>query len=294
MDSGKTQADFSLVQGQATSTWKQGVEPLLAEISLLQAYNSEPVFHALNAIRSGEIVINQTSIPNLKDWFSYYKNHNKLFRNFIGCIASYFPWGKTNKQFGFKDILTEDGPIPQGCGVEGLFETFTPIKNLDLDWESTPSSILFTFLIWVPCNSLFGENPPTLLYRARHGDIKAARKLIQLDKSIFYESGIARKMLQWQLEGRSDLTTELGGYLGEPIPEASLQQIKLTWARFIQDTSIRAGEKLTAPKIQALFNAITQDSGRGLQDPDIGGMSPEAFAKALNRRKNFWQLSPSK
>ena len=287
-------SEFRLTSGPATNLWKQGVDPFLADLSLVLACNAEPTFHMLNAIRDGDIVISPTNIPNLNDWFSYYKNHKKLFSDCVSALAHSFSWGKEKRQFGFKDLFSESGPVPKGSGIEGVIETITPIRDFELDWKSSPPSLLFAILIWVPCNSLYGEHPPAMLHRARHGDLTALRKLIQLDKSIIQEPKIARKMQQWQAKGRLDIIADIGSYLGESISEISLQQVKLTWSRFIQDTSIRDGKKLSAPIIQSLFNAIAQDSGIGLQDPDIGGMSPEAFAKALKRREDFWQLSPSR
>lgn len=293
----KTERYHPQVSTRALTAWKKGIAPLLADLSIYQAYNSEQIFHTLNAIRSGEIRITSENIPNLRTWFSYYRSHRRLLVDITGFFAPFLeemPHGLSPQE-----ILSGSGPLPKAKDVFSFFQTLTPesnpgLSNLVLDWQSSPPALLFFVLIWVPCNCLWGENPPALLFRARHGDLTAARKLIQLDKSIIAEPGMARKMRQWTAEGRADRVAEIGSYLGESIPDVSLQQVKLTWARFILDTSLRAGQRMPAPKIQELFNAIAQDSGQGLQDPDIGGMTPEAFAKALTRRKDFWKLSTSR
>ncbi|WFS63047.1 hypothetical protein LF599_02500 [Pseudodesulfovibrio thermohalotolerans] len=281
----------------AITDWKHGVAPLLADLSTYQAYQCEHVFRTVNAIRSGEIRITSENIPNLKIWFSYYQSHKRLILDvaeFFTPLLKYVPHGLRPQE-----ILSGNGSRPEATDILSFLQARTlksnpGLNNLDLDWHNSPPALLFFILIWVPCNCLWGENPPELLFRARHGDLSAARKLIQLDKSIIFEPGIARKMRQWTAEGRADKVAEIGSYLGEPIPDVSLQQVKLTWARFILDTSLRAGQRMLAPKIQELFNAIAQDSGHGLQDPDVGDMSPEAFAKALTRRVDFWKLSPSR
>lgn len=293
MDVENNHSQFQLVKGQAVKKWKLNVDPLLAEIALYQACNAEPTFHTLNAIRSGEIGIDSSNIPDLQTWFSYYKNHNYVFSDLVASFAPYLSWDSGNLDFGFKDILTEKGPIQPTGGIQSIFDAFIPQKEIELKWETSPPAVLFFILIWIPCNVLHGENPPDILFKARHGDTKAARQLLQLDKSILAEPGIARKMRKWSAEGRTDKLAELGSFLGEAIPSFSLKQVKLTWARFILETSQRDENPLTTPKIQKLFNSIAQDSGQGLQDPDIGDMSPEAFAKALIRKKDFWQLSPS-
>ncbi|WP_338669378.1 hypothetical protein [Pseudodesulfovibrio methanolicus] len=291
------QSEFHLIEGPKVKAWKEGVAPLLASVAIFLACDSEPLFHKLNAIRSGEIRIIPENIPDTEVWFSYYRSHKKLLAD---VTAFYAPLQQEAPNgHGPQDILTEKEPLPSDIDAHALLLSLTPagtpeLNNLDLDWHNSPPALLFFILIWVPCNCIWGENPPELLFRARHGDLDAARKLIQLDKSIISEQGIARKIRKWSAEARTDKLAQIGSFLGESIPDVSLQQVKLTWARFILDTSLRAGQRMPAPKIQELFNAIAQDSGRGLQDPDIGGMTPEAFAKALTRRKDFWKLSTSR
>ncbi|WP_229591526.1 hypothetical protein [Pseudodesulfovibrio sediminis] len=249
----------------------------------------------LNAIHSGEIGIDSSNIPNLKIWFSYYRNNKRLFSELIAVLVPNMSWQNGTAEFSFKEIQTGKGPIAPGGGVSSIVHAFIPQQGSEtgeLEWDTSPPAMLFFLLIWVPCNCLYGENPPELFFRARHGDLKAARKLIRLDKSLMTESGIARKIQQWSANGETENLTKLGSYLGETIPRVSLQQVKITWARFILKASQRDGTPFSAPKIQGLFNAVAQDSGRGIQDPDIGEMSPESFAKALNRKNGFWQLAP--
>ena len=297
MEALRNHSEFRLTDGQRVKAWKENVNPLLADIAIHLSCNSEPLFHKLNAIRSGEIGIISENIPNQNIWFLYYQNHRRLI---LEMAKLYSPYFKEVPQCLYpQEIISERGPLPEETDARSIIQSLTPegnsgLSDLDLDWHNSPPALLFFILIWVPCNCLWGENPPELLFRARHGDLSAARKLIQLDKSLIAEPGIARKIKKWSAEGRTDKLGQIGSFLGESIPHVSLQQVKMTWARFILDTSLRAGQRMPAPKIQELFNAIAHDSGRGLQDPDIRDMTPETFAKALTRRKVFWKLSNSR
>ena len=290
-------SEFHLTGGSQAEAWKEGVPSLLAHVAFFLACDSEPLFHKLNAIRSGEIRISPENIPDSQIWFSYYRNHRRLILDVAEFLTP--SSDKLPKGISPQEILTERGPLPADTDARSIFQAVTSQGNsafndIDLTWKNSPPALLFFILIWVPCNCLYGENPPELLFRARHGDLKAIRKLMQLDKSIIAEPGIAKKIRKWSAQGRIDRLAEVGSSLGEQIPDVSLQQVKLTWARFILDTSLRAGQRLSAPKIQELFNAIAKDSGKGLQDPDVGNMSPESFAKALSRRTGFWKLSQSR
>lgn len=100
---------------------------------------------------------------------------------------------------------------------EGVIRTATPMQDFELDWESSPSSFLFTILIWIPCNCLYGEHPPALLSRAKHDNTEPLRKLIHLYKSITQKPMITVKMQQWQITGARISLLIVVRYSGERI-----------------------------------------------------------------------------
>lgn len=285
--------EFRLIEGQAVEAWKNGVDPLLADVAIYLACDAEPLFHKVKNLREGNISLDSTNIPDCRNWFSYYQDGEKLIAEVIEHLTPYLPETELG-QPSIHEILTTKTPLPESFNSRPFFNSFIPQENaelehMELDWKTAPPAFLFFILVWMPCYCLHGELPTQLLPQAQHGKLKAARKLLQLDKSLMAEPGMAKLIQQWSAVGEADKIAKLGNYLGESVADVSLKHVKITWARFILDTSERRGLRLAAPKIQELFNAIAQDSGRGLQDLDIGEMSPESFAKALKRREGFWK-----
>ncbi len=285
--------EFRLIEGPNIEAWMEGVEPILADVALHLACDAEPLFHKIKHLRKGNISLDAANIPDFDIWFSYYRDSEKVINQLVESLAPYLPSTRED-QPTISEIITTNAPLPEEINVRSLFRSVTPQENkaledMDLDWETAPSAVLFFILIWVPCYCLHGELPTQLFPQAQEGNLKAARKLLQLDKSLIAEPGIAKLIQRWSADGETEKVAKLGSYLGETVADVSLKQVKITWARFILETSERRGQKLSAPKVQELFNAIAQDSGRSIQDPDIGEMSPESFAKALKRREGFWK-----
>jgi hypothetical protein len=284
---------FHLIEGPKVEAWKEGVDSLLADVAIHLACDAEPQFYKVKTLREGNLSLDPSNIPDLETWFTLYQDGEKLISQVFEYLAPHLPEPEPG-QPRISDTLTANSLIPEDIDVHSLFNSFIPqdaptSEDTELDWETAPPAFLFFILVWVPCYCLHGEIPTNLLSQAQSGDLKAARKLLQLDKSLMGEPGIAKRIQAWSAQGETESIAKLGSYLGESVADVSMKQVKITQARFILDTSERRGLRLSAPKIQELFNAIAQDSGRGIQDPDIGEMSPESFAKALSRQQGFWK-----
>ena len=68
----------------------------------------------------------------------------------------------------------------------------------------------------------------------------------------------------------------------------TLQKIKYVKAGQISAFAEHFGVKLTAPDIRALFNAISKDSGQGMEDSDLP-LEEETFKKAVQRERAYWR-----
>ena len=175
MDAEADRSEFYLIKGPKVESWQEGVPPLLASVAVYLACDSEPLFHKLIAIRSGKIRITTDNIPNLEIWFSYYRNHRRLVMDvaeFFGPYLEEIPHSLTPQE-----ILSDSGPLPEDTDARSIIQSLTPegnpgLNNLDFDWHNTPPALLFFLFVWVPCNCLYGENPPVLLFKAMHGNLK--------------------------------------------------------------------------------------------------------------------------
>ncbi len=79
MDIVTDRTEFRLIEGQAVKAWIKGVDPLLADIALYLACDTEPLFHKVKNLRKGNISLDASNIPDLGNWFSYYHDGEKLF-----------------------------------------------------------------------------------------------------------------------------------------------------------------------------------------------------------------------
>ena len=162
--------EHHFIKRKAVTAWSEGMPSTLAEVAIFLACDSEPLFRKLNAIRSGEIRIIPENIPDPIAWLSYYRSHRKFLADvtiFFSPLQQELPKGHRAQ-----DVLTEKGPLPSDIDAHALLLSLTPDgnseqNNLNLDWHNSPPALLFFILIWVPCNCLWGENPPELFIQSQ-------------------------------------------------------------------------------------------------------------------------------
>lgn len=134
-----------------------------------------------------------------------------------------------------------------------------------------------------------GEYPTFLLRRARLGDLDALCNLLRIDKSILCDPRIGEHIYQSSLlEDRTKFEKIVNALQGNLSGKYDLQKTKYIIAGFISVVSERFEHRLTAPEIQEIFNEVAVARGNGdLIDSDLPD-SPEAFSKAIQRERSFW------
>lgn len=185
--------------------------------------------------------------------------------------------------YGKTEQVSPDSPI------EDLFSHLLTVDGSEVLPDEGPHifplGVMFAMFVWMPCMALYGQYPTEMMRKARHGDLDTIRELIRLDRSAIFDPGISKHIHEWALDFQTVKLKRLGDTFSEGLPEISKRKVKLVWAQYVYDAAIRFGMPLTAPKIRELFNALANDSGIGMEDPDLAEMSEDSFYRALTRNK---------
>jgi len=308
--------------------WAKGRPIFIAIASQQIAFGAEPCFQALHALKSGEPVDGFTEAPHIDYWISLYKNHKKITESFKKTFSGFDELSeigisisdllsfnrKQRRMLGskkynnnlrkkFESLSQEDWDEIQNFWKEVYLISLDSIKSDiagEYDKELSEKikntikepEMIFYLRVWVPCWMLYGELPPTLLRSARLGNIEALEKLIRLDNSVIHEPKIAEILHQASAKkNKSTYNLLVKAQLKGPKTKITLQKIKMNFAGFISAASSAFGHRLSEPEIRSLFDAVACDTGKGDIDTDIPD-SPEAFAKAIQRERQFWSIIP--
>lgn len=162
------------------------------------------------------------------------------------------------------------------------------IYSKDDDKLFTPEGLFFLKVVF-PCWILYAEHHSYLLRKARQGDIESLEKILRLDKTLTGDRLINRQLMESISADPFKFDRITKAIASKPKEQSTLPRIKIFLAGFISVLSEFFGHKFTAPEIQSLFDAVAIDYGYDeLRDPDLPD-SPEAFSKAIQRERTFWQ-----
>lgn len=153
----------------------------------------------------------------------------------------------------------------------------------------------FLFLIQIIFRSwlLYGEAPILIYKKATHGEHQALERLLRLDKLQIQNPRINRWLYRLARDEKDQyqLAALLTAFRDPTHPKIALRKVKYLMAGLISVGSELLGERLSAPEIQNLFDAVNIDLGIDtLRDHDLPS-APESFAKAIQREREFWITS---
>jgi hypothetical protein len=146
--------------------------------------------------------------------------------------------------------------------------------------------------VWVPCLLVYGESPVKLLQTVGRGgphEWENVEKLVALDPLIVQHSRFARLLNFGDAKQRQERAAMVGECLGKSLPLLEKSQVKVMLAAYMSRVSEILGRRFKEPEIRGLFDAVAKDRGDGLRDTDLPESS-EAFSKAIQRYRPFWQL----
>jgi len=317
---------------KALSNWSKNKPIGLVIIAQQIAVSAEPCSEFLKLLKVGERIEGYHKLPSSKEWLRFYRNHRIVYKYLIKAFKEFGEIAeigvelaeliasnrKKRRQLGstkfnnkIKEELEKLDPNEMQqlvSEINNFWEyvyklSLSDIKseindNYDDDFKKKFKDVLkdyemlFFIQVWTPCWLLYGEFPSTLLRSARGGNIEALEKLIRLDSSVIHDKKIAEFLHQARIkESKTTYDLLIKAQLKGPKNKITLQKIKMNFAGLISAVSSGLGRRLSEPEIRSLFDAVSKDTGKGDIDTDIPD-SPEAFAKAIQRERQFWSIIP--
>ena len=271
----------------AALKWAEGYTHSNAQILICLASAWEHNYSIYKLHRGGHHFGQSLSKPDLFKWLSYYQNHRTLTdecnQYFSQGLPSDLDASFLGPLYGKTKTIPPDGQVGE---LYSHLLTVDPSEVLPTEKDHIfPLGVMFALFVWMPCMAIYGHYPTELMRKARYGDIETIRKLIRLDRSAIFDPGIAKHLHAWAIDFHNVKLKRIGDTFSEGLPEISKRKIKLVWAQYVYDAAINLGIKLTAPNVRALYDALAQDAGIGLVDPDLAEMTDDAFYRALTRNK---------
>lgn len=250
----------------AVKRWMKGKPDNIASYAVVLAVASENVSDALISFRKKTATF--IPQPPLKKWLPLYRQHRKILP------------------------ILEEAFTPLASAPEGNVNKMNEETLAQLQKAYAQPEMLFFFKVWGPCWLHYKTSPTKLFRKARRGRVNAMKKLLRLDNSVLFDPVLAERFHQIKARKSRAEYEDLLMAINNPVnQEIDPKKIKLIIAALISDFSVKHGKRLTAPVIRELFDAISQDRGRGRFDRDLP-KSSEAFSQEIRRERK--KVQPAK
>lgn len=259
--------------------------------------------------------------PSVKHWISMYRRHNRMWNALIpiedlsgigGVTAQDASRGwrqliampQDERKAALSEATSEDEiheMLKLLVGVEfppPQSEVTRLVRHFEGEVEDGQDQIgemidslemQFFFRVWVPCWILYREYPPTLMSKARNGDIDALDDLLRMDKSAVHEPRVAEHWHRIMHGGQTGAKTRLlRAMSGQPRGSVSRQKMRAFLSGMISQLAISLMCQVTEPDIRELFNRIAFSRG----DKTDYQLTPstQGLVKAIQRNRNWPSL----
>jgi hypothetical protein len=298
-------------------TWSVGRPPLLVAYAIEVASSVDACTDLLKIVFDGAKHPMFVVVPPIQTWLSLYKNHRVV----RGIVAETFIGAGVGSiaNSGIAWLVRFAGMNPSQQAIERqaiaaefqamsvdekaeLLQTVRGLVNDIRNGDGAPSSseannafqkveIQFFLRVAFPCWLLYGQTATRMYQQARHSNFDALDDLLRLDKALVADRRIASRLMWARWQNRPLFDKLSSAISGRPSRKISTPKLKVVLAGLISRISQHFPQPLTAPDIRGLFDAIAQDNGR-LRDLDIP-TGDEAWAKAIQRERLFWQSVPA-
>ena len=299
--------------------WIKGKPFLFALLAPHLAIMARDIHEDFQHTRQRRFLTIQFPLPSLPAWYALYRSHRQTL-NFLKTVFSDFSsFGSESIKFGedfFEGIrqLSRSNqieiPVPSPEDIKQaqmvmqniLAESFKDIKDdispqpadpffkdamISLLTDTTNLESSFFILVTVPCWLVY-RMPPARLYRkARQGNFDALEKLLILDPLMLHDPAIGKKIQELRLNNKNAKYEKL---LEAPRKDhhlnVSSKQMKFAMGGFLSAFAKVTKQKLTAPNIQKLFNAVEKDFKGHLTDDELP--VGDSFAREIYRYRKEW------
>jgi hypothetical protein len=307
----------------AVEKWTEGRPYLIAFFAPQMAVMAQDINQAFKQTKNRRVFTYQFPLPNLSSWARLYRSHKRPIGFLRIMFSEFSSFGSASIQIS--DSIAEGAKllrnnsevqIPQQITETELSEAKTLLDNvlkksfLDIEsdfseapvdpsmqtaftklFSDMPLESSFYFLVNIPCWLLYRESPTHLYRKARTGDVDALEKLLRLDALMIHDPLIGKQIQKLRFNRKtSAYRILLEAPLKSPKAKITRKKMKYAMAGFVSALSVIIKQPLTEPEIRSLFDAVSQDAGKGAIDTDLPD-SPESFYMAIKRDRDFWLQS---
>lgn len=292
-------------------SWEVEKDLLIRIFAQWAARSAHLIYEVLPGFNQKEFLNKFEECP-LDEWLHYYRRPRDFFGFMIsgglkfggtvGMLAGNFYYlFQSHPAFRLKVQLKP--PPPTSFTIEELQSIHTQFIREDIENQPLADEVKqtvtevfltkeFLFLIQIILRSwlLYGESPIQIYKKATHGEHEALERLLRLDKLQIQNPRINRWLYRLARDEKDQyqLAALLTTFRDPTHPKITLRKVKYLMAGLISVGSELLGERLSAPEIQNLFDAVNMDLGIDtLRDHDLPS-APESFAKAIQREREFW------
>lgn len=302
--------------------WAQDKCWLIATLAPQIATSAQDLHLGFAQIKRRRIFNHQLPLPPLPAWFSLYRSHRKPICFFKEMFKKFFPSGpftidvaesfteglrllsrgNTNQETITltPDVLTKTRKI-----LDKIREaSFTDLANdfsgkavsplqrdkfIDL-LERRHLESSFFILVHTPCWLLYRTSPTRLYRKARNGNVDALSKLLNLDPLMIHDPLIGRQIHRIRYQGKPKTYSKL---MEAPLKKLKVKidsrRMKYAAAGLISAIAHVINQRLTERDIHDLFDTVAKDVTGNAHAVDLDLIvSPETFAKAIYRERQFW------
>lgn len=290
-----------------TKKWAENKPKHIALFAQHSVILIETAFLLLSAIKKNAPFIQLLNeIPPYNKWLNYYRNHHllepffdKAFLkedNFFSLFSNYLESSQKNQTINTNNFIDNKS-------IEEVYQASLDVIELEFKGGKTEkkysserkkeffqTEFIFLLKVYIPCVFLFRKHPTKLYRRARLGNLVALDNLLRIDKAVLCDPHISKHLYFASVaKNRSKFEKLVKAVEGNLSERLNPKKTKHILAGFLSVFSEKLGHKLSATDIRALFDAVVADRGSSESiDTDLP-KSPEAFSRAVNRERKFWQ-----
>lgn len=148
---------------------------------------------------------------------------------------------------------------------------------------------LFLLKVVIPCLFLYSSNYSVVFRKARQGDVPSLIQLLRIDKTLIQHPRINKWVKYYALqEDKRNSESITNAFVKHPIRVVSKRKIKYIIAGFLAYSFEKAGQPVSYPEIQQLFDVVAADSSSNLlRDEELPEIE-NTFYTAVKREKRRW------
>lgn len=298
--------------------WIIGKPFIFALLAPQIAITARDIHEAFQFTKQRRIMNHQFPLPNLPAWFALYRSHRKPLNFLRAVFTDFSKFGSKSIEFGeavfegarqlssskqseiqlpTPEEIEQIKPVMENMLAESFQEIKDDISPPPIDpaikaqmlalFQNMNLESSFFVLVTVPCWLVYRTSPTRLYRKARQGDFTSLKKLLNLDPLMLHDPTIGKRIQALRFKNRTSKYKEL---LEAPLKDHHLNvtslQMKYAIGGLLSAFAAVLKQKLSAPDIQRLFNAVAKDFDGHLSDHELP--VGDSFARAIYRYRHEW------